>query len=151
MEWCPGLPWGYCLLRHAFPYSRRHLAKADEGPLALASGQVSLATVLMAPVLLVTGFYPVGEVSGGVLAAMLALGAIGSGLAYVWNFQVVSRAGATTASSVTYITPLVAAIVGVTFLGEDLTWNQPVGALIVLSGVATTQLRRLRVQLPRRR
>lgn len=68
---------------------------------------------------------------------MVALGAVGSGLAHVWNFQVIARAGATTASSVTYLTPLVAVVVGAGFLGEHLTWNQPADALVVLAGVAT--------------
>jgi hypothetical protein len=56
------------------------------------------------------------------------------------------RGGATTASSVTYLTPLSAAVVGVSLLGEQLTWNQPVGAVVVLTGVALAQgrLRALR-------
>jgi drug/metabolite transporter (DMT)-like permease len=123
----------------AFPYSRRYLAGVPEGPVALAAGQVSLAAVLMTPVLLVSGARPEGEVTVGIAAAMLALGALGSGVAYILNFQVIARAGATTAASVTYLTPLVAAVVGVSLLGEDLSWNQPLGAAIVLLGVATAQ------------
>ena len=70
---------------------------------------------------------------------MLALGSLSSGIAYILNFHVVAQAGATTASSVTYLTPVVAAVVGVTFLGEHLVWNEPVGAAIVLFGVALSQ------------
>jgi drug/metabolite transporter (DMT)-like permease len=42
--------------------------------------------------------------------------------------------------------PVVATLVGVTILGERLLWNQPLGALVVLSGVAISQgaLTRLR-------
>ncbi len=39
----------------AFPYSRRHLTGLPEGPVALATGKVACATVLMLPVLLVAG------------------------------------------------------------------------------------------------
>jgi drug/metabolite transporter (DMT)-like permease len=70
---------------------------------------------------------------------MLALGALGTGIAYVWNFQVIERAGATMASTVTYLTPLVAIAVGVSLLGEALTLNEPLGGLVVLLGVALAQ------------
>lgn len=143
----------YCLLAvgcygMAFPYSRRYLTGLPEGPVALATGQVACATALMLPVLLITGVHPEHQVTGRVVAAMLALGVLSSGVAYVLNFRIVAAAGATTASSVTYLTPLVAAVVGVSLLGEHLTWNQPAGALVVLSGVALAQGR---LHRPRRR
>ena len=43
--------------------------------------------------------------------------------------------------------PIVAAIAGVCLLGERLHWYEPVGALVILAGVAVTQGR---VRLPRR-
>ena len=70
---------------------------------------------------------------------MLALGAIGTGIAYIWNFQIITAAGSSVASTVTYITPLVAVIVGVIFLGEGITWNEPVGAALVVLGAAISQ------------
>ena len=72
---------------------------------------------------------------------MLALGVFGSGFAYIWNFQVMAIAGSAIASSVTYLTPVVAVIVGMMFLKEDLFWHEPVGALIVLLGAAIGQNR----------
>jgi drug/metabolite transporter (DMT)-like permease len=72
---------------------------------------------------------------------MLALGVFGSGFAYIWNFQVMTIAGSAIASSVTYLTPVVAVIVGRIFLKEDLFWHEPVGALIVLLGAAIGQNR----------
>jgi drug/metabolite transporter (DMT)-like permease len=66
----------------------------------------------------------------------------------VWNFQVIERAGATTASTVTYLTPLVAIIVGALLLGEPVTLNEPLGGLVVLLGVALAQGR---LPLPTRR
>lgn len=112
--------------------------------MALATGQTGLATLMLLPVVLLTGIRPTGPVTLEVVLAMVSLGALGSGIAYVLNFHVVARAGATTASSVTYLTPLVATVVGVTFLGEHVTWNEPVGAVVVLVGVAVSQGRLLR-------
>jgi drug/metabolite transporter (DMT)-like permease len=72
---------------------------------------------------------------------MLALGVFGSGFAYIWNFKIMAIAGSAVASSVTYITPIVAVIVGDVFLQESLFWYEPVGALIVLIGAAIGQNR----------
>jgi len=70
---------------------------------------------------------------------MLCLGALGSGVAYVLNYAIIRRAGATTASTVTYLVPLFSTVLGVVVLGEALSWNQPVGAVVVLAGVAVAQ------------
>jgi drug/metabolite transporter (DMT)-like permease len=72
---------------------------------------------------------------------MLALGVFGSGFAYIWNFKIMAIAGSAIASSVTYLTPVVAVIVGVIFLKENLFWYEPIGALIVLLGAAIGQNR----------
>ena len=75
------------------------------------------------------------------LLSMLCLGVFGSGIAYIWNFQIIRDAGSAIASSVTYVTPVVAVIAGIIFLGERVTWYEPVGALIVLFGAAIAQER----------
>ena len=121
-----------------FPYIRRNLAPRGERPLALATGQIALAAIQLLPFALLDAS-PVGELTPRVLGGMLALGALGTGIAYVWNFQVIDRAGATTASTVTYLTPLVAIAVGALLLGEPVTLNQPLGGLVVLLGVALAQ------------
>jgi drug/metabolite transporter (DMT)-like permease len=66
------------------------------------------------------------------------------------NTRILIQAGATIASSVTYITPLVAVVAGAALLGERLAWYQPVGGAIVLLGVAISQ-GRIRLARPRRR
>jgi drug/metabolite transporter (DMT)-like permease len=75
---------------------------------------------------------------------MLALGIFGSGVAYIWNFRIVAVAGSAIASSVTYLTPVVAVIVGWLFLGEKISWKEPVGALVVVFGAALAQGRFIR-------
>jgi drug/metabolite transporter (DMT)-like permease len=50
-------------------------------------------------------------------------------------------AGSAISSSVTYLTPVVAVIVGIIYLGEKISWNEPVGALVVLLGAAIAQER----------
>ncbi|WP_245872157.1 DMT family transporter, partial [Streptomyces alboverticillatus] len=75
------------------------------------------------------------------LLAVFALGALGTGLAFLLQYALVAEVGPTTATMTTYFIPVVATTAGVSLLGEDLTWNTPVGALIVLAGAALTQSR----------
>jgi drug/metabolite transporter (DMT)-like permease len=121
-----------------FPYIRRNLAPRGERPLALAAGQIACAAVQLLPFALLDA-RPIGGLTLQVTGGMLALGMLGTGIAYVWNFQVIERAGATTASTVTYLTPLVAIAVGALLLGEPVTPNEPLGGLVVLLGVALAQ------------
>jgi hypothetical protein len=64
---------------------------------------------------------------------------VGTGLAYILNTHIVRQAGATVASTVTYLVPLFSTVLGMTLLGERLTWNVPLGGLLVLSGIASSQ------------
>ena len=109
-------------------------------PESIVSLQLLYASLTLLPLYLFDGIakdeYRVAPVLG-----MLALGVFGSGFAYLWNFTVMEHAGSAIASSVTYLTPVVAIIVGVIFLNEQITWNEPVGALIVLLGAAIAQER----------
>jgi drug/metabolite transporter (DMT)-like permease len=107
---------------------------------AVVATQLTLAAATLLPFYLIDGIAK-DEYRVGPVAAMFALGIFGSGFAYIWNFKVMEMAGSAIASSVTYLTPVVAVIVGVIFLDETITWYEPVGALIVLLGAAIAQER----------
>jgi drug/metabolite transporter (DMT)-like permease len=132
----------------AIPYQRRYLSGLAGSGIAVPAGQLltaSAALLLITP--LVAGPPPdLGGLSLKVIGSVLALGALGTGLAFVLNFRVIRFAGATTSTSVTFLMPLVSTLIGVSLLGEHVVWHQPVGALIVLTGVAVSQgLHRRRV------
>lgn len=126
----------------SFPFVRRHLAVDRDGraldPVGLATGLMVIGTLQAVPFAVVTGAIT-GPISPGVVGAMLGLGCLGSGIAFILNFHVISASDATTASTVTYLTPLVAVVVGAVVLGEQVTWNQPVGGLFVVAGAAVAQ------------
>lgn len=122
----------------SFPYSRKYVLPHKLRPEALATTQVSLAAVTLFPFFLIDGVTRY-QFRLGPVAAMLALGILGTGYAYIWNFQILAAAGSAIASSVTYVTPVVAVIVGVLFLSEPVTWNEPFGGVIVLLGAAISQ------------
>ncbi len=75
------------------------------------------------------------------VAAIVVLGVIGTGFAYVLNYQIITSEGATVASTVTYLLPVVAIVLGVSVLGESVTATVLAGIALVLAGVALTRRR----------
>lgn len=122
----------------SFPYSRRFILPANLSPESMATAQVSLGALTLLPLFIFDGVNG-NEYAFGPVFAMVALGVFGSGFAYIWNFTIMRAAGSAIASSVTYVTPVVAVIVGLIFLQEKLHWYEPLGALIVLLGAAIAQ------------
>jgi drug/metabolite transporter (DMT)-like permease len=122
----------------SFPYTVRNIIPLGLKPEAAATTQLVMAAITLLPFYLFDGISQ-DNYRPASLLAMLALGILGSGVAYIWNFSIIAAAGSSIASSVTYLTPVVAIIVGWVFLGEALSWYEPVGALLVIIGAATSQ------------
>ncbi|HEX6857562.1 MAG TPA: EamA family transporter [Streptosporangiaceae bacterium] len=57
------------------------------------------------------------------------------------NYQIITSEGATIASTVTYLLPVVAIVLGVLVLGESVTLIVRTGFALVLAGVALTRRR----------
>lgn len=125
----------------AIPYLKRFVTTQGSSGLPLVAGQMLAATAAMAVVApLVAGAPPVPtQLSADVIGSMLALGAFGTGFAFLIHYRNIRVVGASAASLVTYLVPLFAVLAGVVVLGESLTWYQPVGALVVLGGIAVMQ------------
>lgn len=117
--------------------SRMLLKRVSAAPEALSFYQVALSALMLAPVALMSGAPEPGafSLSRQALWGLIGLGVFGTSFAYVLFWRVAKLAGATTASSVTYIVPVVATALGIVVLGETLHWYEPLGAAIVLGGV----------------
>ena len=124
----------------SFPYSRKFVLPKKLQAESLAAGQLVMGSLTLLPIYLIDGISQ-SDYRFGPVIAMLTLGILGSGFAYIWNFKIMEAAGSAIASTVTYVTPVVAVIVGIIFLGEGVTWYEPVGGLIVLLGAAIGQQR----------
>ena len=122
----------------SFPYTRKNIIPLGLMPEALATTQLITAAATLLPFYLYDGIAEDKYELGPVLA-MIALGVFGSGFAYIWNFSIIAAAGSSIASTVTYLTPVVAVFVGWLFLGENISWHEPAGALLVIIGAAWSQ------------
>jgi drug/metabolite transporter (DMT)-like permease len=81
----------------------------------------------------------------GAVAAIVAMGVLGSALPSLCHFTVLQRAGATNASLVTLIMPITPILLGGVFLGERLSATDVTGALIIAAALTMIDGRPLRV------
>ncbi len=121
-----------------FPYTRRYLAGRPESGVVLSACQLSCASLVLA-LFLPLAHAPTAHIGFQGWGSLLALGALGSGLAYVFNYAVVRARGSAVASLVTYVIPVVSTVLGAVVLNESLHWNQPVGVAVLLAGIAVSQ------------
>jgi drug/metabolite transporter (DMT)-like permease len=117
---------------------RRFVIPRGVGPLVIAFGQVVMGLVwsLLASPLL--SWSPV-QLSARVVLGMLALGVLGTGLAFVLNTAVTAGLGATFASTVTYLSPVIGVALGALLLSEQVGTAEVLGGLVVVLGVAVGQ------------
>lgn len=130
-----------------WPYLRRTLAHADLGGLSQPAALLLAGTVLMVPVTLVWWWTqrasltapwslhsaPWTSTAWLAVGCVVVLGAVGTGVAYMLQFDVVRDAGAVVSSTVTYLIPVVSVVLGVLVLGEHLGVAQLSGFALVLA------------------
>jgi len=72
--------------------------------------------------------------------ALLWLGVLGSGFAFILNYYLIHEIGPTRTTMVTYIFPLGGVILGVIFLHEQITWQVIAGAVLIIASLAVANL-----------
>ncbi|HLW60527.1 MAG TPA: EamA family transporter [bacterium] len=120
-------------------FSRRHLR--EEPPLVQATMTVLVGDMLLwasvglaeRPIHLSLTTLP--------WIALAWLGLLGSSVAYLLYFYLIRVWGATRASLVTYVFPVIGLVLGITFLGERTDWRLLLGSLLVLAGIVTVNRR----------
>jgi drug/metabolite transporter (DMT)-like permease len=113
-----------------------HYAKSAKKvePFANAHGSMWASTLLVAPAL---PFVPAPAMPSLTIAlAVLALGVVCSGVAYLLYFRLIADIGAASALTVTFLVPVFGVLWGHLILAEPLGWNTLVGALVVIVGTA---------------
>ncbi len=99
------------------------------GTLPVLARALAAATVMVAPL----GIVGLGEshFDPGAVAACVALGAGGTGIAFVFAATLAGRVGAVRTSIITYAIPVVAVVLGVVFRDETVTPWALIGTLVV--------------------
>ena len=118
--------------RSASCRTRPSAARAAAGQLAIGALVLGLAAPTVAR--------QAATLTPSVVASVLVLGVLSTGVAYVLNYRLIQDEGPPTAASVAnYLVPIVAVALGAAVLGEPITWNLFAGAMLVLLGVAVAE------------
>lgn len=118
-------------------------------PFANAHGGMWGASVFVLPAMFV---FPAPHApTSGVLLAVLALGIVCSGIAYLFYFRLVAEVGAASAMTVAFLIPVFGIAWGHVFLDEPIGWQMIAGSVIVLVGTVLVTGFSFRSLLPRGR
>ena len=99
--------------------------------------QVFLAMLVIVPAALVIDRpFATVQPAPEAIIAIVWLGIIGSGLAYICYFTILANWGATRTSLVAYLLPVVGILLGSAILGDPLTLNRIAGTALVIAGIA---------------
>ncbi len=126
----------------SFVYARRFLTPLDLPAAALTTYQLGFAALIL---ILVTPLDGMSEILADPIATsglVIGLGLLGTGIAYILYYFIVATLGAVGASSVTYLPPVVALLIGALLVGEPIGWIDYVAASLILGGVFLLNRRR---------
>lgn len=118
----------------SYPYIRKFLISRNESIEGMITIQLAISSISLLPIYLISDPFAL-EIITAPLFSILSLGVFASGIAYVWNTQVISFYGSARASSVSYLIPVVALVSGFLFLGENPTSSQLIGGGVILLGI----------------
>jgi drug/metabolite transporter (DMT)-like permease len=120
------------------PYIRKYVEPLGVRPEAAVFGQTLTSAFSLLP-LYAFGSLTIAPLNLESIGGILALGILGTGVAYVVFYQLLAQVGSAIGSAVTYFSPVVGVILGVIILNEELHWYEPVGAAVLLFGAAVAQ------------
>ena len=112
-------------------YAKRTFA--DSPPLAIASGQLTAAAMLMVPLAAVSA--PEQSPSTIVVLSVLGLALPSTAVAYMLYFRLIANVGPTSTSTVTLLVPLFGLLFGVVLLDEPVGVGTLAGLVLILSSV----------------
>ena len=105
-------------------------------PLVTTTGQVSMASLFLLPIVLVVDRpWTLPVPSGAAILAVIAIAVICTAFAYGLYFRILASAGATNLSLVTMLVPASAILLGIMFLGEHLLAHHLAGLGLIIAGL----------------
>lgn len=114
----------------------RRFRQAGLHPLQMAFGQVTGSSlILILPMMILARPWQLPLPGPEVLGAILGLAILSTALAYLLFFQILSSAGATNVSLVTFLIPPSAMLLGVVFLDETVALHHLGGLGLILTGL----------------
>lgn len=109
---------------------------AGQNPMATATGQLTMSTLMMIPIAsLIDQPWTLPVPSLATIGSVIALAVVCTAFAYVLFFRILDMAGATNVSLVTMLVPVSATLLAVPLLGERLEWLTIIGFAVITLGL----------------
>ena len=116
-------------------------------PISISTGQLTASSILMLPIVLLVDFpWTFPAPSGMAIFSVAMIAVVCTALAYILYFEILSSAGATFVSLVTFLVPVSAIMLGVLLLGELLTLGQILGMVLIAIGLIAVDGRIVKVR-----
>jgi len=125
----------------SFVYARRYIVPLKIPAAALTTYQLGLGLLILA---LITDYQDISTITRSLYTSaglVIGLGLLGTGLAYIIYYYIVEQLGAVTASSVTFIPPVVALLIGALLVGEPIGLSDYLATLCIFLGVIILKYR----------
>ncbi len=119
----------------SFVYARRFITPLKLTAAALTTYQLGFACLILILVTPLEGFEAIYQDPIASAGLVVGLGLLGTGVAYILYYFIVDRLGAVGASTVTYLPPVVALLIGWLFAGEPIESRDILAAGLILCGV----------------
>lgn len=121
----------------SFIYAKRYISPLNIPAAALTTYQLALSLIILS---VVTPFQGMGNITSDLHASLglvIGLGLLGTGLAYLIYYYIIAKSGAVVASSVTYIPPVVALVIGA-MVGEVIGLYDVAATGLILAAIVLT-------------
>lgn len=125
----------------SFVYARRYIVPLKIPAAALTTYQLGLGLLILAVITEYQGLAKITDDLHAACGMVLGLGLLGTGIAYILYYYIVDRLGAVTASSVTFIPPVVALLIGALLVGEPIEAIDYLATLLIFLGVIVLRYR----------
>ena len=133
-----GVAWilvGCLSLGTSFAYTRKYLTPQGIPALALSAYQMTLALAAMLLVTDYTGITAITQSPKALWGCLLGMGLLGTGIAFALYYYIVAGLGAVTASSVSYLAPVVAFFLGWFIMDDPVHGTDFLAMAFIFSGI----------------
>jgi drug/metabolite transporter (DMT)-like permease len=126
---------GSLILGISFVYAKRFISPLKIHFAALTTYQLGFALFVLIFITDYQGIEKIFSNTHVLFGLVIGLGLLGTGLAYVIYYYLIEKLGAVGASSVTYIPPVVALLIGYFLVEEDITFVDLIATVLIFCGV----------------
>lgn len=119
----------------SFVYAKKFIMPLKINVVALTTYQLGSALIILFLIVDFKGINNIWQDTHSFIGLLVGLGILGTGLAYILYYYMIEKLGVLKASSITYIPPVVALIIGFFIVGEDIKMIDFIATIFIFFGV----------------